>query len=226
MTSKDIDTIATHLARAERAVAFTGAGISTESGLSDFRSPGGVWTRYRTVYYDEFLASDTARNEYWRMKKELPGVCGRPAERGASRARPVGDGGAAPGDHHAEHRRPAPGGRVASEVLELHGTGKHVECVGCGRRWPAGEVFERYKDSDAAPTCDTCGGLVEAGRGDVRADAAARRARTGVRALGRSGRLPRDWLLAGGRAGGLHAARGEAARGVSDDHQPRPHADG
>ena len=58
------------LAAAKSAVAFTGAGISTESGIPDFRSPGGVWATSTPVYYDEFLASDTARHEYWRQKCE------------------------------------------------------------------------------------------------------------------------------------------------------------
>jgi NAD-dependent deacetylase len=59
------------LKKTDNVVAFTGAGISTESGISDFRSPGGVWDRYRIVTYQEFLSSHDARVEYWQMKKEL-----------------------------------------------------------------------------------------------------------------------------------------------------------
>src|SRR4029077_11219720 len=65
-----IDRVASWLCKARRAVVFTGAGISTESGIPDFRSPGGVWSRNRPVYYDEFLASPEARFEYWRQKAE------------------------------------------------------------------------------------------------------------------------------------------------------------
>ena len=56
---------------AKRIVAFSGAGISTESGLSDFRSKGGLWDRYRMVTYQEFLASHEGRVEYWSMRREL-----------------------------------------------------------------------------------------------------------------------------------------------------------
>src|SRR5471030_965228 len=68
-----IERVASWLADARHAVIFTGAGISTESGIPDFRSPGGVWSRNRPVYYDEFLASAEARFEYWRQKAEAAG---------------------------------------------------------------------------------------------------------------------------------------------------------
>src|SRR6476661_6374281 len=60
--------LATWLHDAKAAVAFTGAGISTESGIPDFRSPGGVWSQSKPVYFDEFLRSADARKEYWRQK--------------------------------------------------------------------------------------------------------------------------------------------------------------
>jgi len=59
------------VANAKRIDAFTGAGVSTESGVSDFRSPGGIWDRYRIVTFQEFLSSRDARMQYWSMKKEL-----------------------------------------------------------------------------------------------------------------------------------------------------------
>ena len=65
-----IQLIAQWLAESKKSVVFTGAGISTESGIPDFRSPGGIWTKYRTVYFDEFMESADARHEYWQQKCE------------------------------------------------------------------------------------------------------------------------------------------------------------
>ena len=63
-----VDDFRRMIADAERIVAFTGAGISTESGIPDFRSPGGIWTKYRPIEFGDFLASAEARRESWRRK--------------------------------------------------------------------------------------------------------------------------------------------------------------
>src|SRR5260221_732012 len=62
------------LAEAKRVVVFTGAGISTESGIPDFRSPGGIWTKMAPIYFDEFLASEEARREIWRRRFEMEDI--------------------------------------------------------------------------------------------------------------------------------------------------------
>src|SRR5262245_43074950 len=69
-TLETLKQVASWLREAQRAVAFTGAGISTESDIPDFRSPGGVWAKYQPVYYAEFLADEASRHEYWRQKSE------------------------------------------------------------------------------------------------------------------------------------------------------------
>src|SRR5450755_3246377 len=61
----DRQRLAQMIGEARRVVAFTGAGISTESGIPDFRSPGGIWTRYKPIYFDDFMASDEMRRESW-----------------------------------------------------------------------------------------------------------------------------------------------------------------
>jgi len=153
--------IARRLAAAERGVAFTGAGISTESGISDFRSPGGLWSRYKPVYYDEFLASHEARLRYWQMNKavypEFAAARPNPGHRILAdwerEGRLVGvitqniDG------LHAE--------AGSRNVLELHGTAKFVVCIECHKRWRSKEIFQQYKDRDEVPVCDECGGWLK-----------------------------------------------------------------
>src|SRR5437667_12896809 len=68
MDMDDIERLRDVIGSARRIVAFTGAGISTESGIPDFRSPGGIWTRYKPIYFDDFMASEEMRRESWRRK--------------------------------------------------------------------------------------------------------------------------------------------------------------
>ncbi len=152
------ETIAAWLAESSRAVAFTGAGISTESGIPDFRSPGGVWAKYSPVYYDDFLSSATARHEYWRQKSE--------AHPEMARAEP-----------NAGHRTLAAweaSGRIAGvitqnidelhqragsrNVWELHGTAMKIACTDCSARYEAGPLVARFVETDEVPLCEKCGG--------------------------------------------------------------------
>jgi len=156
-----ISKVAERLAEARRAVAFTGAGMSTESGISDFRSPGGVWSRYQPVYYDEFLASDEARVRYWRAKKEMypefasarPNMGHQVLAKLEQADRIVGvitqniDG----LHHDAGSKR----------VLELHGNARNVHCISCDKRWASEEIFQQYKDREEVPVCDRCGGWLK-----------------------------------------------------------------
>ena len=64
----DVERLREMIGSARRIVAFTGAGISTESGIPDFRSPGGIWTRYKPIYFDDFMSSEEMRREAWRRK--------------------------------------------------------------------------------------------------------------------------------------------------------------
>ncbi|UCD28981.1 MAG: Sir2 family NAD-dependent protein deacetylase [Planctomycetota bacterium] len=161
MDQKLIAEVANRLSSARRAVAFTGAGISTESGIPDFRSPGGVWSKYEPVYYDEFLASDQARLRYWRMKKEMYPEF--------ARARPNAG-------HYAlaklEKARKIVGVITQNidglhqeagsrRVLELHGNARYVHCISCDKRWTSEVIFEQYRDRDQVPTCDRCGGWLK-----------------------------------------------------------------
>ena len=68
---KEISLIAQKISEDGKTIVFTGAGISTESGIPDYRSKGGIWDKFRPVYFDEFMSSKEARIEYWRRKSEL-----------------------------------------------------------------------------------------------------------------------------------------------------------
>jgi NAD-dependent deacetylase len=146
---------------ARHLVAFTGAGISTESGIPDFRGPHGLWKRYRPVEYQEFLRDPEARRKYWRRKVEQ-----YPALRDAKPN--VG--------HVALARLHAAGllktvitqnidglhqkaGIPAERVIEIHGSEAYVVCVACGRRHEWSAVLERF-DGDC-PRCDSCRGWLK-----------------------------------------------------------------
>ncbi|REJ96112.1 MAG: NAD-dependent deacetylase [Planctomycetota bacterium] len=149
--------IAEWLAQAQHAVAFTGAGISTESGIPDFRSPGGVWSRFQPVLYDEFMASAAARQEYWRQKSlahvefaaAVPNAGHQVLARWQSRARLAGmitqniDG-----LHQLAGSDP---------VWELHGTAREIVCQDCNWRTAAGPLVEEFVATETVPLCQACG---------------------------------------------------------------------
>jgi len=150
--------------RASRSIVFfTGAGISTESGVPDFRSPGGVWTKYQPVLFQDFLASESARVQHWRLKKatyELfktvkPNLAHHAICDFESRGQLLGlitqniDG---------LHKL---AGTSAEKLVELHGTDRLVTCLNCGKEYQPAEVYEDLPEDFTAPTCDECGGLLK-----------------------------------------------------------------
>ena len=150
------------LARAaRRGVAFTGAGISTESGIPDFRGPQGVWNTETPVYYQEFMADREARVRAW--------------QRGARMFRRCLD--ARPNDGHFAIAELERRGHVmtvitqnidgihhdagSTSVIELHGTNRRSSCQQCGKEWPTALIVERIEQGDDAPECDGCGGPIK-----------------------------------------------------------------
>ncbi len=153
--------IACWLQTASRVVAFTGAGISTESGIPDFRSPGGVWTQTKPVYFDDFLASAQSRHEYWRQKAK--------AHHDFASARP-NDGHKvlasweAAGLLEAVITQNIDGLHQAAgsqKVFELHGTARWVTCLTCRARYDAGEMVAKFVSTDEPPPCPACGGITK-----------------------------------------------------------------
>jgi NAD-dependent deacetylase len=153
--------IARYLRDAKRAVAFTGAGISTESGIPDFRSPGGVWTRYQPVLFQDFLASDDARRRYWQMKKEgyreLRGAVPNAGHRALARLEVAGRLRAVITQNIDGLHQDA----GSTRVLELHGTSRHCVCLGCAARYDPDVIQERLESGVEVPVCDGCGGFLK-----------------------------------------------------------------
>lgn len=149
---------------ARRAVVFTGAGISTESGIPDFRSPGGIWSRMTPVTYQDFVASEEARLEDWQRRfgmARLLSACGPNAAHRAV-AHLVAQGVVAmvvTQNIDGLHTR---AGVPEDKLVELHGTAGHAACLDCAARMTIAEAEHIVEETGAAPRCGTCGGLVKA----------------------------------------------------------------
>jgi len=163
-------------------VPFTGAGISTESGIPDFRSPGGLWTRYRPIPFDEFIASQEARNESWRrrfaMEEQFGGA--EPG-RGHRAIASLYRSGKVPAviTQNIDNLHQASG--IAPEhVIELHGNTTFALCLDCNERFELSWVRQRMDAANGcAPDCPTCGGFIKTATvsfGQAMPDAAMRRA--------------------------------------------------
>ncbi len=150
------------LAPARRVVAFTGAGISTESGIPDFRSPGGFWTRNRPIDFAEFLASEEARIETWRRRFALDEVLrpARPNRGHRALAALAGDGRAVIVTQNIDglHQE---SGVPENAVIELHGNTHRATCLDCGAPRPLDELRTAFTREPRAPRCLVCGGLVK-----------------------------------------------------------------
>jgi len=151
-----------YLRESERTLVFTGAGISTGSGIPDFRGPQGVWTRRQPVYFQDFMTSEAARIEHWDFK--LEGWDGyRTAEPNAVHRAIVALEKAGKvlavvtQNIDGLHAR---AGTSADRLIELHGTNLLVECQTCRRRDDPGSHFEFFRVHRRAPLCQ-CGGFLK-----------------------------------------------------------------
>jgi NAD-dependent deacetylase len=162
MQADDIGKLADYLRASRRILIFTGAGISTGSGIPDFRGPQGVWKRRQPVYYHDFMRSEAARFEHWDYKLE-----GWEAFRDAK-----------PNATHGAIVRLECAGKVlavvtqnidglhsragtsADKLVELHGTNSLVECQTCGRKSDPEPHFESFRTTRKPPLCE-CGGYLK-----------------------------------------------------------------
>lgn len=163
MFDDDIEELAELVQNSRRAVIFTGAGISTECGIPDFRSPGGFWTKYKPIEYRDFLASAETRYEAWRrflMIRETiaaaePGVSHRAVAELVARG-------------HVAHvitqnidGLHARAGIPHQQIIEIHGNGTYATCLGCGLRHEIDWVKTVMSETARPPACTACGGIVK-----------------------------------------------------------------
>ncbi|HUC09000.1 MAG TPA: Sir2 family NAD-dependent protein deacetylase [Stellaceae bacterium] len=149
--------------RSHHTVVFTGAGISTESGIPDFRSPGGIWTRMAPIDFADFLASEEARRETWRRRFAMEEMFRAAAPNRGHRAvaELVRRGTAAAvitqnidGLHQAS-------GVPADRVIELHGNTTYAHCLDCAGRYEIEVIRRSFERDETAPICNACGGFVK-----------------------------------------------------------------
>src|SRR5438270_4547 len=161
--SKDIAQLAGMLRRARDAVVFTGAGISTESGIPDFRSPGGLWTRMAPIEFQDFVSSKTMRNEAWRrrfaMEEMFAGV--RPNAGHETIAALVARGTVSHVITQNIDNLHQMSGVPSGRVIELHGNTRYAKCLECGRRAELDPIRVHFEAHDAPPDCSECGGLLK-----------------------------------------------------------------
>ena len=160
---KAADALAALIGEADDVVAFTGAGISTESGVPDFRSPGSPWLTNMPIDFKMFLSDPAARAEAWRRKFAMDDVYR----------------GVAPSRGHRALARLTARGKVSAiitqnidnlhqesgvpdeRLIELHGNGSYARCLECGLRYELPQVRRAFESAGVAPRCEACGGLIK-----------------------------------------------------------------
>jgi NAD-dependent deacetylase len=158
----DIDSLRALLAASQRAVVFSGAGISTESGIPDFRSPGGVWSKMQPIYFQDFIASEEVRKEAWRRRF----------------ANTDGWNNAKPNRGHLAVAQLVERGKVASvvtqnvdnlhqisgvpdnKVIELHGNATYAKCLKCATRIELATIEVEFRSTGTVAPC-RCGGIIK-----------------------------------------------------------------
>jgi NAD-dependent deacetylase len=163
MTSRDRERLGDLIEAADQMVAFTGAGISTECGVPDFRSADSAWKRHAPIPFPDFLASEEMRLEAWRRKFAMDDLYAgaQPGRGHAALARLV----AAQklthvitqnidGLHQAS-------GIMPERIIELHGNGTYARCLDCGQRHELLAIRVLVEGESRAPSCTACGGIVK-----------------------------------------------------------------
>jgi len=150
---------------AEKILVFSGAGLSTESGIPDFRSPGGLWSKYdpSDFYYQKIVADEGAREKYWKMSSESYGLMkdARPNQ-GHLAVKKLEDLGkllaiVTQNIDNLHHKA----GNSPEKIIEIHGTAFSVSCLRCGKRYDRDVIEGRIQSGTKVPYCDECSGILK-----------------------------------------------------------------
>ncbi len=162
---EQIEAVTDMILQSKKIVVFTGAGFSTESGVPDFRSPGGVWDTFdpSELNYQNILRSEEIREKYWRMHRMFWETI-REAEPNAGHyaVTELNDMGkldcVITQNTDGLHQK---AGIPDDMVLELHGTMQWVDCLDCGKRYPRGHAHDKMLAGELVPRCDSCNGILK-----------------------------------------------------------------
>ncbi|MBL6968313.1 MAG: Sir2 family NAD-dependent protein deacetylase [Proteobacteria bacterium] len=150
---------------AQKILVFTGAGLSTESGIPDFRSPGGIWEKYdpSDFYFQKFISDENAREKYWKMSTEFyDTIRNAPPNRAHLAIKTLEESGkllaiVTQNIDHLHHKA----GNSPDKIIELHGTAISVSCLSCRKGYDRDEIQRRLNSGVKIPYCDDCGGILK-----------------------------------------------------------------
>jgi NAD-dependent deacetylase len=151
------------IAESRRAVVFTGAGISTESGIPDFRSPGGIWSRMKPIYFDEFVGSEEKRREAWNrtFSGTMKWTGAKPNTGHYAVARLVARGKVSSVITQNVDNLHQESGVPPDRIIELHGNASYATCLDCGTRHELEVLKQNFLGRGEIPSCRSCGGIVK-----------------------------------------------------------------
>lgn len=163
MLSDELARFDVMLRSAERIVAFTGAGLSTEAGIPDFRSPGGRWSRMKPILFQDFMEQDEARRETWRRRFDMDAEIrlARPTRGHLAIASWI-KAGKSPAviTQNIDNLHQA-SGIAPDAVIEVHGNTTYATCLDCARRYEIADLRGPFEASGEPPRCESCGGFVK-----------------------------------------------------------------
>lgn len=158
----ELDEFSTLIGAAQRVVIFTGAGISTESGIPDFRSPGGAWTKMKPIDFSDFMRSDAARRETWKRRFDMEDAFRKATPNRGHRAvaELIRRGKATSVITQNIDGLHQDSGIPDNKVIELHGNTTYAHCLDCAQRYEIGALRVDFERDNIVPSC-ACGGWVK-----------------------------------------------------------------